>query len=127
MKHKYILNHPRVKVFSRINHQLLKQIYNQAAVLVCPSRMETLHLAGIEAGACGLPIAANQVGIYADLKNDRRWGELVQSGQFKNTLDYVLNNRDIYNPRDCFLNAGLDKGTSRSKWKTLIKEIKEQK
>jgi len=123
MKDEYTLEHPRVKVYNKVDHNMLKQIYNQSAVLVCPSRTETLHLAGIEAGACGTPIVANQVGVYDDLKEDDRWGVLVKDGDFKNGINTILKNRDMYDPRSSFLEAGLDKETCQAKWLSLVKKI----
>jgi len=123
MKHEYELEHPRVKVYNSVEHQVLKQIYNQCSVLICPSNIETLHLAGIEAGACGTPIVANPVGIYSDLKGDPRWGHLVTDGDFKTSLEKVLRDPTAYNPREVFLGAGLDKATSHNKWKELIEKV----
>jgi len=123
MKDDYELKHPRVKVFNKVNHNVLKKIYNQCATLVCPSRMETLHLSGIEAGACGMPIVANQVGIYDDLKDDSRWGLLVKNGDYESGIKAILKDRETYDPRAAFLEAGLDKKTCRAKWFSLTKEV----
>lgn len=124
MKHKYDFEHPRVKVFNNVDHDMLKSIYNQCSLLLCPSNVETLHLAGIEAGACEVPIVANKVGIYNDLKSDSRWGHLVSDGDYKSAIEAVLKNTARYNPRQSFLDAGLDKETCREKWTKIIKEVK---
>lgn len=42
------------------------EIINRARVGLCTSRVETQHLAGIEMGACGLPLVVPLVGTYYD-------------------------------------------------------------
>jgi glycosyltransferase involved in cell wall biosynthesis len=74
MKTNYAINHPRIRVFNNVPHNLLVKIYNACDMLICTSRMETLHLAGIEAAACNIPILATNVGIYYERPNGL-WGQ----------------------------------------------------
>ena len=39
---------------------------NRCRVGLCTSRVETQHLAGIEMGACGLPVVAPRIGCYGE-------------------------------------------------------------
>lgn len=55
---------PNLRVFSRVSHEELAQIIGACRIGLCTSRTETQHLAGIEMGACGLPVIAPPVGIY---------------------------------------------------------------
>lgn len=50
--------------FVRLTHKQLVPIINLCRIGLCTSRSETQHLAGIEMGACGLPIVAPHVGCY---------------------------------------------------------------
>lgn len=120
MKDQTRIDHPRVKVFNMIDHNVLKQIYNQCSILVCPSRVETLHLAGIEAGACETPIVATDVGIYHDLKNDQRWGRISKEQDFERNIKEIMANIELYDPRTCFLEADLNREACKSKWISLL-------
>jgi glycosyltransferase involved in cell wall biosynthesis len=51
-------------VYRSISQARLASIASSCAVGVCTSREETQHLAGIEAGMCGLPLVTTNVGIY---------------------------------------------------------------
>jgi glycosyltransferase involved in cell wall biosynthesis len=74
-------------------------------MLVCTSRIETLHLAGVEAAACNLPLVTSNVGIYYDLPNGK-WGRNTRSldvEDFINEINFVKNNILTFSPRDFFL------------------------
>ena len=45
------------------------EVINSCEMLVCTSRVETLHLSGVEASACNLPLVTSDVGIYFNLEN----------------------------------------------------------
>lgn len=55
---------PNMRAYSRVPQNMLAQIMNACRVGLCTSRMESQHLAGIEMGACGLPVVAPPVGVY---------------------------------------------------------------
>jgi glycosyltransferase involved in cell wall biosynthesis len=55
---------PNLRCFLRLTHEELVKVIGACRVGLCTSRMESQHLAGIEMGACGLPMVAPQVGIY---------------------------------------------------------------
>jgi len=118
MKDNFTINHPRVKVFNKVNHSKLLEIINSCKMLVCSSNTETLHLAGVEAAACGLPIVATNVGIYYDWK-DGPWGRKVVNN-FIEKIKEVFVNYDSFNSRNYFLERGLDKTTCKERWLKLI-------
>ncbi len=122
MKDEFNLSHPRVKVFNRVGHDLLIKIINSCSLLICTSIVETQHLAGIEAAACNIPLITTNVGAYYE-KKDGDWGMLVKDGDFKNKIDYVINNLDKFSPRKHFLELGYDKSSCMNKWNELIKSI----
>ncbi len=122
MKDDFKIDHPRVRVFNTVNHDTMKDIYNACSMLVCTSKMETLHLSGIEAAACGLPLVVTRVGAYCNLE-DGEWGYIANSVQdFKLKIDVVLNNRDIYNGRK-FFQSLFDKEHCRKSWQSVVNEI----
>jgi len=125
MKDNYKINNSRVKCFNMVNHNTLIKIMNSCELLVCTSKIETLHLAGIEAGACGLPIVASNVGVYFNLKSGK-WGRNVNSLSyinFINEIKYVKNNLESFKPRQAFLDLGLDTETCKNKWIKLINTL----
>jgi glycosyltransferase involved in cell wall biosynthesis len=66
MKDDYRCSNSNVKVYNKISQELLARVYNACEMLICTSRQETLHLAGVEAGACGIPVVTTNVGIHYD-------------------------------------------------------------
>jgi glycosyltransferase involved in cell wall biosynthesis len=118
MKDDFKISHPRVKLFNKIKHDKLVNIINGSKVCICTSNIETLHLAGVECGACNVPIIATNTGIYYQF-NDGIWG-LKASNDFKEKITYVINNRNNFSPREFLLKEGLDKKTCMSRWKELV-------
>ena len=55
---------PNMRTFTRLSHEELVKVYGACRVGLCTSRTESQHLAGIEMGACGLPMVAPPVGVY---------------------------------------------------------------
>ena len=55
---------PNLRTFTRLSHADLVKVMGACKVGVCTSRTESQHLAGIEMGACGLPVVAPEVGCY---------------------------------------------------------------
>lgn len=125
MKDDYQSSNPRVKVFNKINHDMLVKIINSCKMLVCTSRVETLHLSGVEAAACNIPLVTSNVGIYHDLENGL-WGVNTMSFDyldFIRGIDFVISNLDLFKPREEFLKLGLDTNTCKSKWLDIIKNL----
>jgi len=121
MKDDFAFSDKRVRVFNRVDHETLVEIVNCCTVLICPSTVETLHLAGIEAAACGLPIITTDVGIYYGW-NDGPWGRKVVDGNFTSAIDYVFSNLESFDSRSYFLQRELDRETCGKKWKDLLDE-----
>jgi len=55
---------PNMRCYARLAQDELAHVIGACRVGLCTSRSESQHLAGIEMGACGLPMVAPQVGIY---------------------------------------------------------------
>lgn len=119
-----VIDNPRVKVFRRVDHNKLLELYNQSKMLVCTSKIETLHLAGVEAAACGLPIVATNVGIYFDRKSEI-WGMISGIDKFINTVMYVLGYIENFDSRNYFLKEGLDKESCKNKWINLVDSLRD--
>lgn len=119
MKDDFYIDHPRVKVFNKINHNTLIKVINSCSLLICTSVVETQHLSGLEAAACDIPLVVTNVGLYYD-KIDGEWGVKVLDGDFKTKIDYVMNNKNKFSPRKFFLEHGYDKKNCMKKWNDVI-------
>ena len=122
MKDDFYIDHPRVKVFNKVNHDVLLEIYNSCVMLICTSEQETQHLSGIEAAACGLPIVATNVGIYHNRKAGE-WGNVSTKENFNKSIQKVMINLNNYNPREYFIREGLNRESCKKKWLYLINNI----
>ena len=123
MKDDYKINHPRIKVFNRVNAVTVKKIINSCKLCLCTSKVETQHLAGLEAAACNLPLLTTNVGAYYN-RPDGDWGKVCHSlDHFLENIRYTLNNLEKFSSREYFLNQGFDKKDCMAKWKKLCEEI----
>ena len=123
MKDSYKSDNERVRVFNRIGHDQLRTIINACDALLCTSRIETQHLASIEAAACNIPIITSNIGVAYNFDDNGALGHKVSTdGDYLKAIQRILSNPNNYKPRDYFYSAGLDKISCKSKWKRLIEE-----
>ncbi len=124
MKDEWATDHPRIKVFNKINHSLLPKIINSCSLAICTSKEETLHLAGIECAACNLPLVVSNVGIYKHL-NSGEWGiKVVEYGvdSFLTAIKSTFDGLDNFKSRDFFINQKLDLESCKNGWSKLLNE-----
>ena len=126
MKDGFSISHPRVKVYNKISQERLSDILNHSDILVCPSKKETLHLAGIEAAFCGTPVVAAAVGVYPSLVGKYKWGEIIEDYSVEGYLakvKQVILNYDDYQPRESMFYNQLDKESCGKRWVNIIKQL----
>jgi glycosyltransferase involved in cell wall biosynthesis len=75
----------RVRTFNKVNHDDLVEIINACSIGFCPSVRETQHLAGLEMGACGLPLVTSDVGIY-HRRAPGPWGMRAEPDEYAECL-----------------------------------------
>jgi glycosyltransferase involved in cell wall biosynthesis len=78
-----------VRSFVRLTHSELVSVVSACSVGVCLSRQETQHLAGLEMGACGLPLVTTNVGIYYN-RHPGVWGTTASPEQFPDAIRSLL-------------------------------------
>ena len=125
MKDDFQMSHSRVSVYNKINQEKLVSLLNKSDLLVCTSRHETLHLAGIEAMFCNVPVVASDVGIYCEIKNDKRWGKIVDNHDllsYIRAIEEILNN-DSLSPREVMFCNKLSLSDSIENWNCLLNEV----
>ena len=122
MKDDFNISHQRVKVFNKINHDMLVKIYNSCDILLCTSVIETQHLAAIEAGACDLPVVTTNVGALYNVDNGD-WGVKVMNNNYIERIEYVKNNKNKFSPRQYLLKNKFDKESCKNKWINLIGRV----
>lgn len=125
LKDKKFPENERVKSYCKVNQKTLNSLINKADLLICTSKKETLHLAGIEAGFANIPIVTNNVGIYPHLNTDIKWGKIVDEYSlegYKKAIEEILNNNNLQ-PRQAMFNNKLSLKDCRISWKNLIKDI----
>ncbi len=120
MKDDFQMEHERVRVFNKITQDEMVKIYNACEMLVCTSRMETQHLAGIEAAACGLPLLVSNVGAYYK-REEGLWGHHL-ANDATIAIDHIIKFRKDYQPREYFLKKGFDTESCRKRWVDLIEK-----
>ena len=125
LKDKKFIETDRIKSYYKVNQEFLNSLLNQADLLVCTSKKETLHLAGIEAGFCNIPIVASNVGIYPHLKDNFQWGKIVEEyslNSYITSIEEILNNNNL-NPRQSMFDNKLSLKDCKTSWEKLIKDI----
>lgn len=129
MKDDFKLDHPRVKVYNKISQEKLSDLINISDVLVCTSKKETLHLAGIEAAFCNTPVVANNTGIYSSLCNMSGWGKVVKEYSltcYIEAIEEIMNSQNL-KPREVMNNVGLSIKECQKEWKELVNKLWEIK
>jgi len=119
MKDNFSMDHPRVRVFNKIDHKTLVKIYNSCDMLLCTSVVETLHLVSVEAGACGLPIITTDVGILYGIPSGE-WGLKIKNNNYEECIEYVKNNKEKFSPRQFLLDSKFDRDSCKERWLSII-------
>lgn len=113
-----------VSVYRSIDQTTLNELLNLSDLLICTSREETLHLAGVEALLAGTPVIAPEIGIYPTFKDDR-WGLMVD----RNKESYLQAIKTLLNSskeetRSCAIEHGLTKESCRDAWTKVVENLK---
>ncbi len=124
MKDDYQTDHPRIRVFNKVDEATIIKIYNSCKLTLCTSEQETLHLSGTQSLACNLPVVARRVGVYSEIANEVGWGLIADDlQQFITAIRMTFEYLDCFRPRQFFLSRGLDMKTCMDRWKTVVEEI----
>lgn len=112
-----------IKFLGKIPQTKLKRLYNQASLLVAPSRSEGLPFILLEAMAAKLPIVATNVGDNAYLIKDGVTGFIVNGNRPKLIAQTILRALNFPNLSKIKKNAYYLVQTSFSRQKTICETI----
>ena len=112
----------RVRIFNKVNTDTVKLLINSSVCGICTSGNEEGHFAGIEIGACNIPMIARPMGCYLDRKEDKTWGLIANDEDFPETIRYVVNNLELFSPRE-YYSKEYTLERCKEKWSDLINEF----
>jgi glycosyltransferase involved in cell wall biosynthesis len=121
---------PNVRMYERVDQEMLCRIMGACRVGLCTSRQETQHLAGIEMGACGLPLVVPPVGCY--WKRENMPGVVVESAEMESTTpaktftaalrSELAGSRYFAGVRE-YWQKDFDRPVIQAAWERLVEEV----
>jgi glycosyltransferase involved in cell wall biosynthesis len=115
-------NRNRVRIFNKVDRNTVRLLINSCICAICTSGNEEGHFAGIEIGACDIPMVSRPMGCYLDRKEDKTWGLIANDDDFPETIRYITNNKQLFSPRK-FYSKEYTLERCREKWTNLINEF----
>jgi len=112
----------RVRIFNKVNADTVKLLINSCVCAICTSGNEEGHFAGIEIGACDVPMVARPMGCYLDRVDDKSWGIVAKDDKFPETIRYVVDNLDQFSPRE-YYSKEYTLERCMQKWRELLEEF----
>lgn len=80
----------RLRLWGRIAHESLPELYSRASFVVMPSRKETFGLVAIESMACGAPVIAGRVGGLANTVLHQYTGAHFEPGDSESLASLMM-------------------------------------
>lgn len=112
---------PNVRCYVRLPQDELARVIGACRVGLCTSRMESQHLAGIEMGACGLPMVAPPVGVYYQ-RTDMP-GFVVADGNYAPALRAAIAQVGKQDEIRAYWRKSFDKPVIKKAWMKLVEEV----
>jgi glycosyltransferase involved in cell wall biosynthesis len=113
----------RVKIFNKANSETVRLLMNSSVCGICTSGMEEGHWAGIELGACNIPMVSRPMGRYLDnIDGIGMWGELAEDDEFPDVIRKVVANKDSYAPRE-YYSKEYTHERFKEKWTNLLNDF----
>jgi hypothetical protein len=116
---------PNMRCFARLPQAELAKVIGACSVGLCTSRTESQHLAGIEMGACGLPLVVPPVGIYWQRK-DWPGCEILEHtpAAFAQGIRSIIGKVSAMSKQVSeYWRKEFDKSVIRQQWAKLIEEV----
>lgn len=113
---------PNLRCYLRLTHEDLVKVIGACQVGLCTSRTESQHLAGIEMGACGLPMVAPPVGVYYKRGSEDFPGLVVHDNAIVAIRSLLGRPHDAETIRE-YWQKEFDREVVRKQWEKLIAEV----
>ena len=117
---------PNMRAFHRLPTKELVNVIGACRVGLCTSRMESQHLAGIEMGACGLPMVAPPVGVYYGRMDDFP-GFVMKEGtepqHYATAIRLCMEKPIDLDKVRAYWKASFDKPVIKAAWTALVEEV----
>ena len=114
---------PNMRAFHRLPTEELVKVIGACRVGLCTSRMESQHLAGIEMGACGLPMVAPPVGVYYERNFP---GHSVQDSKVETFTSAIRLDLDRHYDAETvrgYWKEEFSKPVIKAAWKKIVGEV----
>jgi glycosyltransferase involved in cell wall biosynthesis len=114
---------PNLRVYCRLKHDELVKVIGACRVGLCTSRTESQHLAGIEMGACGLPLVVPNTGTYW---NRSVWPGMTVMTDSPSAYTTALRSRPEFSSPDGirdYWEKEFSKEVVRAQWEKLVAEV----
>ena len=115
-------NRNRVRIFNKVDRNTVRLLINSCICAICTSGNEEGHFAGIEIGACDIPMVSRPMGCYLDRKEDKTWGLIANDDDFPEIIRYITKNKQLFSPRK-YYSKEYTLERCREKWTNLINEF----
>jgi glycosyltransferase involved in cell wall biosynthesis len=115
-------NRNRVKIFNKVERDNMPLLINSCICGICTSGYEEGHWAGVEIGACDIPMVTRPMGCYLDRIDDMSWGEFAKDNEFPEKIRFVVSNRHLYSPRK-YYSKDYTLESFRSNWIKAIEDF----
>lgn len=115
-------NRKRVRIFNKASTDTVRLLINSSVCGICTSGNEEGHWAGIEMGACNIPLVSRPIGCYLDRANDTGWGLISNDEDFPKTIRYVMNNLNLFEPRK-YYSKEYSHETMKKNWIKLVEDF----
>lgn len=110
-----------VRVFNKINQNLLVELLNCADFFIIGSPVETQCLAAVEACFCNIPLVMPLVGIFKDFSNEERSNIGIFADDLEKGIKKIFNQK--FQSRNIILKKKLTVLDSMEKWQILMEKI----
>ena len=118
---------PNLRCYERLAHDALVDVMGACRVGLCTSVTETQHLAGIEMGACGLPMVAPPIGCYygrdSDLPGWPLMDKEITADRYAEAIRDCLSSLPDPAYVHDYWRKSFDQEIIRKQWAALIEEV----
>lgn len=122
-----------VMIYNNKDNSVLAELFNCSDFYISSSPVESQCISACQACFCNIPIIMNNTGIFYEFTKEEKnkVGIILENGEngednFKDKIDQMYKNKDLYTPRDIMIKKGLTMRDYVNKWEKLFCEVQLQ-